>query len=1318
MKSSGPWNLRGLRPEAREAARDAARRSGVSVGEWLNSVIRPADEDDEWSADLGHGPEERWQDRRHEEPERERYPSADRRRREPDDYWAQSRRQDEGEGERYRETNRRRRDRNRDDEPPIRREGAPHREDDRSSDQPYYDEPRRERVAQPRREREHRYREESHARGPRHEPPVFEPPFEPPRERPTPKPRNPRAAPAPPENDRDAFVDDAVAEITARQRALESGVGARSAPAQRTSKANVGAKIPAARRAVNKAIAELAAQPQRGTDLDVGAEVPAAHRAVDNATAELAAAPQRAVDVDAGAAAPAARRAVDNATVELAAAAQHAVDVNVPAARRAGDNATAELAAAPQRAIHVDVGAKAKMPQDAPDSELTAQIVARQRTLEVDTAATETSFGQREPLPLSSLPPEVPAVREKHPRPEDVSIQAVDLSGLEQQLRQITVRIEALRPSAELENAINGLRADLAEIGRSLTEALPRHAVESLEIEIKALAQRIDHSRQSGADTASLASLECGLLEVRETLRTLTPAESLIGFDETVRGLTRKVDAIAARDDPATLQQLETEIGSLRAIVSNVASNDALAKVAEEVRALAAKIDNLAASAATAPALSNLENRISVLTTALNASTEAGHAVPRELEKLLSGLIEKLEWVQLTHTDHTALAHLEDRIATLVKRLDASDSRLGLLEGVERGLADLLVHIEHLRGTKGEAEGVAGKPVAAAVIEQEVARTQDSLEAVQDTVEHVVDRLAMIESDLRVDRARTALSDEPMPEEAEVPPPLPLPAATVAAGDASGAPSGWSAEPQVETVRPVQAELAPRRLAVARAPIDPNLPPDHPLEPGFTAAGRARTSPSAAARIAESEAAIESKPPVIPDPRGGKSDFIAAARRAAREAAMAAPNNKSNAAFAGVSAPPKKMSDRLRTLMVAAAVVVIVVGGFHIVSRMLEDGGSGAPSPAATKPEQTKPPAAQIAPHVQPEPAPPQTLPPHVQTETPSPPASAAPAADPQSTPIPLPGEDSVQRPGAALSPSSVPSPAPIAGPGNQSKLDSGGGPPSVTAAARSNTPWSAADVTGSLPHAPAPHNAAPPPTTGTGDKLPAAIGSSALRSAALSGDPSAAYEVGVRLAEGRVVREDDEAAARWFERAAKKGLAPAQFRLASLYEKGIGVKKNLATARDLYRAAADKGHGKAMHNLAVLYAEGIAGPSDYRTAAEWFRKAADRGVTDSQYNLAVLYARGVGVEQNLAESYKWFFLAAKEGDKDAAQKRDEMAARLDEQSLAAARIEVEKWTPIPQPAEAIAVKAGWEPPSNPTSVAKPKARTSKASVPDAAKTD
>ena len=145
--------------------------------------------------------------------------------------------------------------------------------------------------------------------------------------------------------------------------------------------------------------------------------------------------------------------------------------------------------------------------------------------------------------------------------------------------------------------------------------------------------------------------------------------------------------------------------------------------------------------------------------------------------------------------------------------------------------------------------------------------------------------------------------------------------------------------------------------------------------------------------------------------------------------------------------------------------------------------------------------------------------------------------------------------------------------------------------------------------------------------------------------------------------------AVRWFERAADAGFAPAQFRLASLNEKGEGVKKDLQAARRLYLAAAGKGHAKAMHNLAVLYAEGIDGKPDYKAASEWFRKAASYGVTDSQYNLAILYARGIGVQANLAESYRWFALAAANGDSDAAKKRDEVAARLDQKTLAAAKL-------------------------------------------------
>jgi localization factor PodJL len=256
--------------------------------------------------------------------------------------------------------------------------------------------------------------------------------------------------------------------------------------------------------------------------------------------------------------------------------------------------------------------------------------------------------------------------------------------------------------------------------------------------------------------------------------------------------------------------------------------------------------------------------------------------------------------------------------------------------------------------------------------------------------------------------------------------------------------------------------------------------------------------------------------------------------------------------------------------------------------------------------------------------------------------------------------------------------------------------------------PWdvalapAAGDVTGSLPK---PEDTAPvaaPPSApmaapGASDNLPLGIGGPELRAAALAGNPAAEYEIAVRYAEGRGVPQSLAEAARWFERAANRGLAPAQYRLGSLLEKGHGVKKDADAARRLYLAAAEKGNAKAMHNLAVLYAEGIDGAPDYKTASQWFRKAATRGIADSQFNLGILFARGFGVEQNLAESYKWFALAAQQGDHDAASKREDVAKRLDPQSLVAAKLAAQTFTAEAQPDEAVNVKAppgGWDRPA------------------------
>src|SRR4029077_8001975 len=39
MKLGVPWSVKGIRPEARETAKEAARRAGMPLSDWLNSVI-------------------------------------------------------------------------------------------------------------------------------------------------------------------------------------------------------------------------------------------------------------------------------------------------------------------------------------------------------------------------------------------------------------------------------------------------------------------------------------------------------------------------------------------------------------------------------------------------------------------------------------------------------------------------------------------------------------------------------------------------------------------------------------------------------------------------------------------------------------------------------------------------------------------------------------------------------------------------------------------------------------------------------------------------------------------------------------------------------------------------------------------------------------------------------------------------------------------------------------------------------------------------------------------------------------------------------
>ena len=903
-----------------------------------------------------------------------------------------------------------------------------------------------------------------------------------------------------------------------------------------------------------------------------------------------------------------------------------------------------------------------------------AEIAARQN--ELDNAAPR-------PMPPRSAPPTAPATPS-----------GPDFSTLERHLFKITSQIEALQRPDGIEQSIAAFRSELTEIRHAITEAMPRRAIESIENEVRSLSRRIVDTRLSGIDSQALAGIERALAEIREVLRSLTPAEQLAGCDEAIRNLGAKLDLILrSNDDPSTVQQLEGAIAALRAIVSNVASNDALARLSDDVHMLASKVDLLTRSEANSDSFSMLEQRIAALTSTLESRERPAVSESTEhIESALRALSDRLDRMPVGNDSASAFAHLEQRVTYLLERLEASsDHRPGNLGRVEDGLQDILRHLETQQASlavlAGTSRSFAAPPDSGLfdMVKRELSdirfsqsetdrHTQDSLEAVHNTLGHVVDRLAMIEGDLRAVRsppmvpapemppappqtgaARVAMPAPPKPE-------LPNPAAAqvlfaAAPREFQVAPT---AMPPAATVPPrATSEIPEPNTALPRATIEPGLPPDHPLEPGTRPTGRA-ASPSE--RIAASESAI-SEIPAGAREKPSTSSFIAAARRAAQAAAAAAPAGDKAARGAAKNAANGKgnesstITSKIRSLLVGASVVVIVLGTFKMAMTLL-DGGSAPQLPTMEDSGEPMPSARAPA-------------------EDSARPAMPAPATPSMTSPTPI-GRQSLNSslPNVLDSTASVAIPQTIA-------------TPSISAV-------SSSDITGAIPAVQTPPTSRKliwvqvPPT----ERLPDAIGGPVLRAAALKGDPAAAYEIGVRYAEGKGVASNFDEAAKWYERAAQAGVVPAIFRLGTLYEKGLSGKKDADIARRYYIEAAERGNAKAMHNLAVLEADGGGKGANYKSASEWFRKAADRGVADSQYNLGILYARGIGVEQNLAESYKRFSLAAAQGDADAARKRDDIAARLDAQSLAAAKLAIQTFTADPQPDDAVNVATpagGWD---------------------------
>ena len=167
------------------------------------------------------------------------------------------------------------------------------------------------------------------------------------------------------------------------------------------------------------------------------------------------------------------------------------------------------------------------------------------------------------------------------------------------------------------------------------------------------------------------------------------------------------------------------------------------------------------------------------------------------------------------------------------------------------------------------------------------------------------------------------------------------------------------------------------------------------------------------------------------------------------------------------------------------------------------------------------------------------------------------------------------------------------------------------------------------------------------------------LKPLADRGDPEAQYRVGLMYEYGKGFPLDKTEAAMWIHRAAGQNHPAAQTELGILLTLGEGIAKDDGQAVEWFRKGANQGNATAQYNLALLLAKGVAGKPDLPQVIAWFQKAAAQGMAPAQTKIGIAYEFGEGVAKNPVLAYASYVIATGNGDKQAAEKRDAIAARL-----------------------------------------------------------
>ncbi len=867
---------------------------------------------------------------------------------------------------------------------------------------------------------------------------------------------------------------------------------------------------------------------------------------------------------------------------------------------------------------------------------------------------------------------------------------SVDVSHVEQMVQKLNAKIDLL---SERTLDVEGIERAVHSAGSKLgqTSVLANMDVVGIEKAIRSLETKLEKSPKQGGSALDLKSFE-------KTIRTLedkldkVPLQMAAHFSDSpnleisdaLRSISAKLDS--AQQLSATSENLDYIVHALEDKISAIQTN---AHIHQEFAPQG--FENL---------LRSVEDKISLIQP---QQIDTSH-----LDKMVKELTVQMEKAQRPGASEDVLDALQIQISQLSAKMDRNNDNFVSLGSLENTIGDIFSQLDSVKfASRDAAESAARNAVRDAMLEfqpqdgkngsdvkhlmdefssirvtQDKAdrRTQDTLEAVHDTLEKIVERLDTLENEVVAERknhvpaskqAHVFQGSAPQLEDASQFTPelgesraeplalkpgsfeefVPYKAPIVddfdyTGSDVTAEPLAFSPpKPGQPTAAPQAAKQAPAMKAMSSFLAD--IDPDMPLDPG---------APRPNSTFHTSDAST-------PEARvkDAKSSFIAAARKAAQaaaeESAQALETEKANPANGLFANTKQAIGNRVKSLagyrkplLLGLAAVVLATSSTVIYKKQtislktvdnttvkFKDEMPTGSNPVAVNDEPAK-----------------TFIELQAETQTPS----------------------TLQLPSAPLQIQSAPPTQPAFAP-----------KPARASEAKAGTSPAADPIqVGTIPQRTLPALARPVVNNQAMPSIQITANSQAkaaqvatveeLKTRAESGDAQAQYDLGSRYIDGLSVVRDPKLATQWLEKAAAQGLAPAQYRLGSLYRDGKGLRNDSKLAYSWFKRSAEQGNARAMHNLAVILAEGVNGTPDYAGAAEWFKKGAEYGIKDSQFNVAILYARGLGVSQDLVQSYKWFSIASLLGDEDATRKRDEVGSKLTPEKLIEAKAQIQDYKP------------------------------------------